>query len=64
MHSVLAAFSVGIALDVSLLTIAQAVQEAPPFEARLSPVELPNGIGIKLCNGHSETRAADTARKP
>lgn len=43
-HSVLAAFAVGIALDMPLLTIAQAVQEAPPFDARLSPVELPNGI--------------------
>ena len=43
-HSVLAAFAVGIALDVPLLTIAQVVQEAPPFEACLSPVELPNGI--------------------
>ena len=43
-HSVLAAFAVGIALDMPLLTIAEAVKEAPPFEARLSPVELPNGI--------------------
>lgn len=43
-HSVLAAFAVGIALDMSLSTIAEAVHGAPPFDARLSPVELPNGI--------------------
>ena len=43
-HSVLAAFAVGIALDMSVAAIVQAVEETPPFDARMSPVELPNGV--------------------
>lgn len=43
-HSALAAFAVGIAVDMPLAAIAQAVEATPPFNARLSPMELPNGI--------------------
>lgn len=43
-HSVLAAIATGVAMDVPLVTIAEAIEMVPPFEGRLSPVKHPDEI--------------------